>query len=198
MVSVMKHEIERSDIIPMEQYARERRDRYRAITALKQNRRMAVGPHATLYFENYDTMWFQVHEMLHIERGGEEQIGGELEAYNPLIPKGNELVATFMIEIGDPVLRAKTLAKLGGIEETITMKVGEHVIEATAETDVDRSTADGKASSVQFVHFPFTRAQIETFRRPGTEIVVSIGHPAYRHMAVMPEDVRAALAEDFD
>lgn len=198
MVSLMKHEITRSDIIPMDQYAKERRDRYRAITAVKQNRRMEIGPFATLYFENYDTMWFQVHEMLHIERGGEEQIAGELEAYNPLIPKGSELVATFMLEIADPVRRDKVLSTLGGIEETIALNVGGEIIKAVAEADQDRTTAEGKASSVQFVHFPFTRAQIDAFRRPGTEIVVSVGHPGYRHMAVMPEAVRAALADDFD
>lgn len=198
METAMKHEITRADVIPMEQYARERRDRYRALTAIKQNRRMEIGPYTTLYFENYDTMWFQVHEMLHIERGGEEQIAGELEAYNPLIPNGAELVATMMIEIGDPVLRARTLGRLGGVEETVTMRLGDDTIRAVAEADMDRSTADGKASSVQFVHFPFTAAQIARFRMPGTEIVVSITHPEYRHMAVMPESVRAALADDFD
>lgn len=198
MVSLMKHEITRADIIPMDQYAKERRERYRAITAVKQNRRMDIGPHATLYFESYDTMLFQVLEMLHIERGGEEQIAGELEAYNPLIPKGSELVATFMIEIGDAVRRAQVLATLGGIEETITLTVGGETIKAVAETDVDRTSEEGKASSVQFVHFPFTWAQIEAFRKPGAEIVVSVGHPGYRHMAVMPEPVRAALSADFD
>ena len=198
MVTVMKHEITRTDIIPMDQYAKERRDRYRAITAVKQNRRMDIGPVATLYFENYDTMLFQVLEMLHIERGGEEQIAGELEAYNPLIPKGHELVATFMIEIGDAVRRAQVLATLGGIEETISMTVGGETIKTVAEADVDRTTEEGKASSVQFVHFPFSRKQVEAFRKPGAEIVVSVGHPFYRHMAVMPEAVRAALAEDFD
>jgi hypothetical protein len=198
MVSLMKHEITRTDIIPMEQYAKERRDRYRAITAMKQNRRMDIGPFATLYFENYDTMLFQVLEMLHIERGGEEQIAGELEAYNPLIPNGNELVATLMIEIGDAVRRAQVLATLGGIEETLSMNVGGEIIKAVAEADMDRTTAEGKASSVQFVHFPFTRAQVEAFRKPGAEIVVSVGHSGYRHMAVMPESVRAALADDFD
>lgn len=198
MVSLMKHEITRADIIPMEQYAKERRDRYRAMTAIKQNRRMDIGPWATLYFENYDTMLFQVLEMLHIERGGEEQIAGELDAYNPLIPKGSELVATFMIEIADAARRAQALATLGGIEETISMTVDGETIKAVAETDVDRTNEEGKASSVQFVHFPFTKAQIEAFRRPGAEIVVAVGHPGYRHMAVMPEPVRAALSADFD
>ena len=159
---------------------------------------MAVGPDATFYFESYDTMWFQVHEMLHVEKGGAEQVPGELEAYNPLIPKGRELVATFMIEIDDPARRARTLAELGSIEETVTLSVGGETIAAVAEADVDRTTAGGKASSVQFLHFPFTDAQVASFRAPGAEAVLAVGHPRYRHMAVMPEEVRAALSQDFD
>jgi len=194
----MKHELTADDLMPMEAYARERREHARRIAGIKKNRRMAVGPDATFYFESYDTMWFQVHEMLHVEKGGAEQIPGELAAYNPLIPKGRELVATMMIEIDDPVRRARVLAELGGIEETVTLSVGGATIMAAAEADVDRTTASGKASSVQFIHFPFTGEQIAAFRQPGAEIVLAIGHPRYRHMAVMPEEIRAALAEDFD
>ena len=101
-----KHEITRDDIMPMAEYAQQRRERARALSAIKRDRRVEVGPHATLYFENFDTMWHQIHEMLYIEKGGEEQIDGELAAYNPLIPKGRELVATFMITpLSDPLWR---------------------------------------------------------------------------------------------
>jgi len=193
-----KHEIGRADIMPMEAYATVRRERRRAITELKKNRRMAVGPDATFYFESYDTMWHQIHEMLHIERGGEDQIPDELEAYNPLIPKGNELVATLMIEIDDAVRRAHTLGRLGGVEETVSVNFEGEAVAGVAEEDVDRTTADGKASSVQFLHFPFTAPQIEKFRSPGTRVHVAISHPAYDHQAGMTEDVRRALAEDFD
>jgi len=193
-----RHEITRDDIMPMEQYATERRERARALSAVKRDRRVEIGPHATLYFENYDTMWHQIHEMLYIEKGGDEQIAGELEAYNPLIPKGRELVATFMIEIPDPDRRARILAGLGGIEETITLLVAGETIAALAEADIDRTTAEGKASAIHFLHFPFTDAQIAAFRQPGAEIVVAVGHPGYRHMAIIPEAVRAALAGDFD
>jgi hypothetical protein len=194
----MKHEISRSDILPMDRYAAERKERYRAISAVKQNRRVEVGPFATLYFENYDTMWFQVHEMLHIERGGEEQIAGELEAYNPLIPQGAELIATFMIEISDPDRRNRVLATLGGIEDTIAIRTGGQTIRAMAETDLERTDETGRTSSVHFLHFAFSPAQIDAFGAPGAEVVISISHPNYRHMAVLPEAVRAALAEDFD
>ncbi len=193
-----KHEIGRADIMPMEAYATVRRERRRAITELKKNRRMAVGPDATFYFESYDTMWHQIHEMLHIERGGEDQIPDELEAYNPLIPKGNELVATLMIEIDDAVRRAQVLGRLGGVEDTVSVNFAGEVVAGVAEEDVDRTTADGKASSVQFLHFPFTAPQIAAFRSPGTRVHVAISHPAYDHQAGMTEEVRRALAEDFD
>ena len=105
----IKTEITRADIMAMADYGRERKDRRTRLSALKKNRRMAVGPYASFYFENYDTMWHQVHEMLFIEQGGEAQIEGELRAYNPLIPNGRELVATVMFEIPDETLRRSIL-----------------------------------------------------------------------------------------
>ncbi len=193
-----KHEITRDDIMPMDEYAGVRKARRAELVAVKRNRRMEVGPVAVFYFENYTTMWHQVHEMLHIERGGEEQIADELAAYNPLIPNGEELVATVMFEIDDEVRRRTFLAKLGGVEETMFIRVGGDKIAGVPEADVDRTSAEGKASSVQFVHFPFSEAQIDAFRAADTEIVIGFDHPEYAHMAVMPGAVRAALAEDFD
>jgi len=193
-----KTEITRDDILAMDVYARERKDRRRQVTELKKNRRVAVGPDATFYFENYVTMWHQVHEMLHIERGGEAQIADELRAYNPLIPQGRELVATVMFEIPDEARRRDLLARLGGVEDTLFIEIGGERIAGVPEADVDRTTADGKASSVQFVHFPFTDEQVAAFEDPGTRAVVGIGHPDYSHMAVLPAAVRDALAEDFD
>jgi hypothetical protein len=194
----MKHELTAADLLPFDQYAKERRDHAKRLSAEKKNRRLAVGPDAMFYFESYETMWFQVHEMLHIEKGGEEQIPGELEAYNPLIPNGRELVATMMIEIPDPDRRAATLARLGGIEEMATISVGSETIAGIPEEDTDRTNANGKASSVQFIHFPFTDAQVEAFRADGAEVVVSLRHPEYGHMAVLPEEMRRALSADFD
>ncbi|MFQ5776255.1 MAG: DUF3501 family protein [Kiloniellaceae bacterium] len=193
-----KHEITRDDIIPMEQYGREREERRRALIALKNRRRMEVGPVCAFHFENYDTMWNQVHEMLFIEKGGAAQIEDELAAYNPLVPKGRELVATVMFEIDDPVRREAFLSKLGGVEETAFIEVDGETVSGRPEADLDRSTAAGRASSVQFIHFPFTDAQVEAFRRPDARVVVGFSHPHYGHMTLMPEDVRRALAEDFD
>ena len=186
------------DILPMQQYLPRRNEERRRILALKRRRRVEVGPVATFYFENRETMWLQIQEMLYIEKAGPEQIPDELAAYNPLIPNGAELVATVMFEIDDPVRRKNFLARLGGVENTMFLEFGDETVVAAPEQDVDRTTAEGKASSVQFVHFPFMPEQIVKFRAPGTRAVIGFKHASYAHMAVMPEEVRAALAEDFD
>ena len=192
-----KTEITRADILPREEFAKIRKEKRQELVDVKKNRRIEVGPVATFYFENYHTMWWQVQEMLFIERGGEEQIPDELAAYNPLVPKGRELVCTVMFEIDEPVRRANFLAKLGGIEETAFLEFGGETIAGVPETDVDRTTAEGKASSVQFIHFPFGDEQVRKFRAAGTPVTIGYRHPQYAHMAIMPEPVRAALSEDF-
>ncbi|MBM3576416.1 MAG: DUF3501 family protein [Alphaproteobacteria bacterium] len=192
-----RHELTHADILPWAEYAKARGEHRKRITALKRHRRVEVGPYVTFYFENFDTMWLQVQEMLHIERGGEAQLADELAAYNPLIPKGNELVATFMIEIDDALRRARVLAQLGGIEEMAFIEVGGQRVAGKAEEDQDRTTAEGKASSVQFVHFTFTDAQIAAFKEPNARAILGLSHPNYSHMAVLSEATRAALAGDF-
>ncbi len=192
-----KTEITRDDIMDMAEYGAIRKERRRSLIEKKKLRRIAIGPDATAHFEDYDSMWLQVHEMLYIEKGGEEQIGEELAAYNPLIPKGRELVCTVLFEVDDPDRRAQFLAGLGGIEETMFVGVDGEEVAGKAEEDMDRTTAEGKASAVQFVHFPFTDAQVEAFRRPGAEIVVGFKHPGYGHMVKLTDETRAALAADF-
>ena len=189
--------ITRADILPLDRYTLERAARRSALVAVKKRRRVAVGPYALVHFENYETMWQQVHEMLFIERGGEDQIAGELRAYNGLIPQGTELVATVMFEIADPARRAAELDRLGGVERTVTLRFAGHTVIGRPEEDVARTNEAGKASAVHFLHFDFTPEQIAAFRTPGTEVILGIGHPRYGHMAVMPEAVRAELAGDF-
>lgn len=196
--SATPREITRDDLIDMEEYGRTRKDRRGALVARKKNRRVEIGPYATAYFECYATMWHQVHEMLFIERGGEAQIDDELSAYNPLIPNGHELVATVMFEIDDEVRRKMVLSKLGGVEETAFLKFAGETIKGVPETDVDRTNADGKASSVQFIHFPFTDAQIAAFRQSDAEVTLGFSHPEYAHMTILTADVRGELAGDFD
>jgi uncharacterized protein DUF3501 len=193
----MPRMIEASAILPLNEYAKVRADRRRQIAELKKNRRVEVGPFATFYFESYDTMLHQVHEMLFIEKGGAEQIPGELAAYNPLIPQGNELVATVMFEIDDPLRRARVLASLGGVEQRAFIRIGSNTVRGVPADDQEHSREDGKASSVQFVHFPFTPAQIAAFKSGDGDVVVGFDHPNYGHMAVMPTAVRRTLAGDF-
>lgn len=193
-----KRKITRDDILPMETYGRERAALRQNLVAIKRPRRVEVGPFATFYFENYQTMWHQVHEMLFIEKGGEAQIEDELRAYNPLVPNGSELVATVMFEIDDPVRRARTLMKLGGIENHMFVQIAGEKVHGVPEGDVERTKADGKTSSVHFIHFPLTAAQRGAFRAAGTQIVLGFDHPEYAHMAVLPESSRAALASDLD
>ena len=189
--------IEPSAIVPLQDYGLQRAERRKRVSEIKKNRRLEVGPYATFYFENYDTMLHQVHEMLFIEKGGAEQLPDELAAYNPLIPQGQELVATVMFEIDDPVRRARALATLGGVEDSAFVRIGGEVVRGVAEQDQERSREDGKASSVQFIRFPFTAAQIAAFRSGEGEAVVGFDHPNYGHMAVMSAAVRKALSQDF-
>ncbi len=194
----MAKNLTRGDIMEVDEYAKVRLERRKAITTMKKNRRLGIGPDATCYFENYDTMWHQVHEMLFIEQGGEAQIEDELRAYNPLIPNGRELVMTLMFEVDDPDRRTRLLDGLGGVEETVTISIGDDIVEGVAEDDIDRTSAKGKASAIQFLHFPFSDEQIAAFKAGGNKIVVGIGHEKYGHMAILPEPVREALSKDFD
>ena len=192
-----RFEITRADIMPMEDYAKVRKERRKTLVAIKKDRRAPIGPYATFYFENYDTMWGQIHEMLYIEKGGEEQIADELAAFNPLIPKGSELTCTFMFEIDDERLRKTILNRLGGVEETIWIKFGAHEINARPEDDVERTSQTGKASSVQFLHFPFTAEQVAAFRAHDGDVILEVRHENYRHMTAISPATKAALAGDF-
>lgn len=197
MLAAMKTEITRADILPLDAYARARKTLRAEIVAEKRGRRVSVGPFTTFYFENYRTMWHQVQEMLYIEKGGDEQVADELRAYNPLVPKGSELVATVMFEIEDPVRRANELLKLGGVERHIFLQVGGTRIAARPEDDLERTKTDGKTSSVHFVHFDFTPELIAQFRDPQVQVMAGIDHPAYSHLAVLSPATRQSLAGDF-
>jgi len=191
-------ELTRAQLMPMADYAAVRRQKRSEATALKRVRRVSVGPFATFNFESFDTMWIQIHEMLFIEKGGEAQIAGELAAYNPLIPKGRDLVATLMFEIDDPVRRERELGRLGGVEAAICIRVGGHSVTAVPESEVERTDEHGRTSSIHFLHFPFSDEAIVAFRDPSQKAVLMIAHANYGHMAVLPDEARAALAGDFD
>jgi hypothetical protein len=192
-----KREIKPSDILPMADYTKQRAELRRVIVAKKKLRRMEVGTASTFYFECYETMLQQVQEMLFIEKGGEAQIADELEAYNPLIPKGSELVATVMFEIDDPIRRARFLARIGGVEGHMFIRLGTEMVRGVPEDDQERTNEAGKASSVHFVHFLFTADQVKAFKQVNAQVLIGFDHPEYSHMAVVPEAVRQELASDF-
>lgn len=191
--------IKPSDILDMSEYGKERTSRRKQISLSKINRRVNVGPFATFYFENYETMWMQIHEMLYVERGGDEQIADELDAYNPLIPQGEDLIATFMLEIADPQQRARELRKLGGIENSCKIEMGSTTVAGKPlDENVERTTSEGKTSAVHFIRFSFTETEIMTFCDQSIKVTISINHPNYGHMAVVQQNIRDALSLDFN
>lgn len=185
------------DLLPDAEYAKIRRERRAALLPMKRLRRVELGPVCTVYFECYETMLLQVQEMLLTERGGAAQIPDELDAYNPLIPQGSELVATIMFEIEDPGRRAQLLAKLGGVEDHFFLQIGTEQVRGVQEGDVERTREDGKTSSVHFLHFPLKPEHIAVFRDPGTSILVGCDHEHYSHLAGLTPATRAELARDF-
>ena len=192
-----KREIQKSDIMPLDAYIKDRKELRKNIVNFKKNRRVALGPYATFYFESYETMLAQVQEMLYIEKGGDEQLHDELIAYNPLIPNGKELTATLMFEIDNPISRAAFLGRVGGIEEMVFMKINGETVKGVPEEDVDRTSAEGKASSVQFIHFNFTDEQIEKFRSNDVDIELGMDHKEYSHTTKLSKENISSLSADF-
>jgi hypothetical protein len=190
-------QVTREDLLPDTEFSKVRKERRQALLPIKRLRRIDLGPFCTAYFECFDTMLFQIQEMLLIERGGEAQIADELTAYNPLIPQGHELVATVMFEIDDPVRRAAVLARLGGVEEHFYIEVGGERSPGVQEGDEERTREDGKASSVHFLRFSLSPAQIAQFRDPAARVLLGCDHEEYSHMAALSPAARAELARDF-
>jgi len=196
-MSKEKRQIEKKDLMSADTYAETRKKIRKDLVEFKKNRRVALGPYATFYFESFETMVGQIQEMLHIEKGGDEQLKDELIAYNPLVPNGKELTATLMFEIDNPVSRAVFLSKVGGIEKKIFMKIDNEVIKAAPEEDVDRTSAEGKASSVQFIHFKFNDDHITKFKSGSVNIELGIDHKEYTHTTKLTENNVKSLSADF-
>ena len=190
--------IQKNDILPLDVYTQRRRELRKNIVEFKKNRRISLGPYATFYFESFETMLAQVQEMLYIEKGGDEQLTDELTAYNPLVPKGQELVATLMFEIDNPVSRSAFLGKVGGIEEKVFMKLDNEIVKAIPEKDVDRTSANGKASSVQFIHFKFNDEQIKKFKSGSISVEIGIDHNEYSHTTKLADTTLKSLSTDFN
>ena len=189
--------VEKCDLISLNDYAKNRKQFRKKLFEFKKKRRISIGPYATFYFESFETMLGQIQEMLHIEKGGEEQLKDEFSAYNPLIPKGRELVATLMFEIDNSILRAEFLNKVGGIEKKVYIQIEDEKIKAVPEVDLDRTSSEGKASSVQFIHFNFSEQQIKKFKNLSKEAIIGIDHSLYNHMTKVSKDTQNALIQDF-
>ena len=194
---MQQNHIKPEDIYSRKDYSNKRPQLRKEIVARKKKRRVDIGPYVTLYFENRDTIIHQINEMVFIENGGEEQIQEEISAYKSLIPNGKELIATVMVEIDSPIKRSEVLSKLGGFEETFSIKVDDFVVKGNAELDVDRTTADGKASSVQFVHFNFKDDEIAKFKDIDSKVEISINHSSYAHSTSLNKDNINELSLDF-
>ena len=197
MMPKEKREIQKNDIMSLDIYTKQRKELRKNIVEFKKDRRVSLGPYATFYFESYETMLAQVQEMLYIEKGGEEQLKDELTAYNPLIPNGKELTATLMFEIDNPVSRSAFLSKVGGIEEKVFIKIDGESIKASPEKDVDRTSAEGKASSVQFIHFKLSDEQIQKFKSEGADVEIGINHKEYSHTTKLSLANLSSLSADF-
>lgn len=183
-------------LLSLEQYARQRPDFRARVIAHKKNRRLGLGEHAALYFEDALTMHYQVQEMLRLERMFEpERIQEELDVYNPLIPDGHNWKATFMVEHPDEVIRKRELARLLGIENAVWLQVGElERIHPICNEDLDRSHAE-KTASVHFMRFELTPAMLAALKA-GAPLVAGIDHPHYTVTVNVAANVRDSLAGD--
>ena len=191
--------LSRSDLYSLEQYAEQRNAFRDRVIAHKKNRRVPLGPYATLYFEDRLTIQYQVQEMLRAERIFEAAaIQEELDAYNPLIPDGRNLKATFMLEYADEAERRLALEKLLGIEDRVWVRVAGHEpVYAVADEDLDRTTAD-KTSAVHFLRFEFTPQMVAAAKKGGA-MAMGVDFSAYRHtLEPLPDKLRVSLIADFD
>lgn len=186
------------DLQSNEAYAAQRPAFRKAMIEHKNNRRVALGPNATLHFEDYMTMRYQVQELMRAEHiANVDEIREELEAYNPLIPDGQNLKVTFMLEYPDESERRQQLARLIGIEHKISIQVGEHdPVYPIANEDLERSTEE-KTSSVHFLRFEFPRQAIQ-LARDGAPWTIRCEHENYRYETTLADNVRASLIKDFD
>jgi Protein of unknown function (DUF3501) len=189
--------LKREDLMSLEEYSAKRADFRAKVLEVKKVRKVALGEHATLYFENELTIRYQIQEMLRIEKIFEtEGIEEELDAYNPLIPDGSNWKATFMIEYGDAEERAKVLATLGGVEDTVWVQVeGFDKSFAIANEDMERST-DEKTSAVHFMRFELTTDMFKAIKE-GKAISMGIDYDGFNQLvSTITEASRASLMND--
>ena len=197
--NVTMKKLYREDLYTLEKYAQVRRDFREQVMQHKLNRRIEIGPHITLYFEDRTTIQYQIQEMLRVEKIFEPAgIQEELDAYNPLIPDGTNLKATMMIEYEDPGERAERLGQMVGIERRLWLKAGSlESVAPIADEDLQRAT-ETKTSAVHFLRFEFTGDMI-TALRAGAALAAGVEHEVYSAVVdPVPDNVRQSLVKDFD
>jgi hypothetical protein len=187
-------------ILDLDSFNNIRTQKHAQIIALKKIRRLSVGPDITFYFENYETLWWQIQEMLRIEQGGEDQIEDELRAYGPLIPRlfedgSFELVATMMIEIPQEQRRKEVLETLGGIEKKISLCFDDVSIPAQSEEDVERTTSSGKTSAIHFLRFVIPKKYKISFLE--SDVCIKIDHRHYNFSGELTPLLKQSLLDDF-
>ncbi len=188
--------VKREDILNIYEYEKVRPQKVKEIIEIKKRRRMHVGDIVTLVFENYDTVWFQIQEMIRAERMVDEKdIQFEIDTYNELIPDKNQISATMFIEIPDEKERRETLPKLVGIHDCVYMHIGnKHTIKAEADKKSQMDYEQGKASVVHFLKWTLTPEQVEDFKKEPVRI--EINHENYRALETIPEVVKQELIKD--
>lgn len=188
----------KDDLYSLEEYAKIRKEFKRLAVEHRKQRQIPLGENMTIHFEDRMTVKYQIQEMLHIERTFEEDgIQDELDAYNPLIPTGQNLKATLTIEYGDPNIRAQKLAELRGVEDSVFVQVfGHDPVYAIANEDIPRSN-DEKTSAVHFMRFELTDAMIRDMHS-GKDFFVGIEHPKYNFTTKVSQDTQVKLCEDFN
>ena len=193
------NKLAREDLLSLEQYAAGRSEFRAAVMEHKKNRQVALGDRATLYFEDEQTIRYQIQEMLRIEKVFEaDGIQDELDTYNPLLPDGSNWKATFMVEFPDVEERKAMLQRLIGVEEKVWMQIGElPKIRPIADEDLERSD-DVKTSAVHFLRFELTSEQVQQLKN-GAELTAGIDHDVYQvEIRPISENIRLSLLNDLD
>jgi hypothetical protein len=191
----MNH-LSREDLYSLEKYAEHRAEFRARVLEHKKDRRVTIGENLSLYFEDRLTIQYQVQEMLRIEKIFEaDGIEEELEAYNPLIPDGNNLKCTAMLEFKDVAVRRERLAQLVGIEHLVWLRVeGFDKVFAISNEDLERST-DEKTSAVHFMRFELDEGMINALR-DGASLVFGTDHAGYPYTTEVAPQTREALIKD--
>ena len=192
----MKH-LTKKDLLSFEDYEKIRGQKKQEILEIKKARSLFIGPDARVIFESFETIWFQIQEMLRVEKGGEQQMEDEIEAYAPMLPQGKDLVVTVFFEISDATLRHEKLSLWGGIENHLYLSIDGEKIYGKNADDLERTNASGKTSAVHFLKFSFSDFQIAKFKQK-KNIILGFDFKLYFHTTMVLDSTIDRLIEDFN